>query len=95
MELYNILQNIAIAILAVWFIHITPVIDIAKVIIKINYGYTGRIKPFDCVGCLSFWVALIYNCFHHNIIISMMIAGVVSYFAILFEQLFIILIHHD
>jgi hypothetical protein len=54
---------------------------------KIEYkGYS--IKPFDCELCLSFWTVLAYNLYSNNtIIISLLIASLMSYFAPILTKL--------
>jgi hypothetical protein len=78
----------------VWWLHICPALDVVKLILRMHYNYTGRLKPFDCAGCMGFWVGLTAAIVSHETFLAVIAyAAITSIASVIIEKLYLILIH--
>lgn len=88
--IYNIL---ILSVICVWWVNICPIMDLVKVVLRISYKYEGRLKPFDCATCLGFWSGLTFAIVSHETLPNILIyAALTSFFSVIIEKLYLILI---
>ena len=85
---------ISVAILSisvVWWVNICPIMDLIKLLTKHK-----RLKPFDCCTCLGWWSGLVLGYVSHETLIMIIATGILtSFFSVVIEKIYLILILHD
>ena len=89
-----ICELLTLSVACVWWVNICPIIDIAKVIARMQ-NYKGRLKPFDCATCMGFWSGLAFAIITHESFLYICTYAILcSFFSTAIEKLYLILLRH-
>ena len=89
----SVASILILSIAVVWWVNICPIMDLIKAVLRIYYKYDGRLKPFDCAGCLGFWSGLTLGIVSHDNLLMVIIYSILtSFFAVVIDKIYLYLI---